>query len=276
MQKFALHVFTMHRARVPRLPSHSADGGLFPERRRSGGSPGLLLAEASRPCIALSPNQFLSSASPQFTSSSLLPCTTRFPKGFTNFTLVCCRCVANRFTHYQLCRAQPNGNGSGSRLPQNKSRCPERLVDKYNAKVFRVRFEKQEDIVRLQDGRRPGVRLLTTHVSSGAGKERRETNERKGALAPSDHTSVPTCTLPGKKRGKKKERRGTAKTAKTLEKETARRQESVSTVDLGADTLQIRSLIVPCETWQPHAAQIHMMPALRSGQSGFWQSILLG
>lgn len=28
---------------------------------------------------------------------------------------------------------------------------PARVVDKYNAKVFRVRFEKQEDVVRLQD-----------------------------------------------------------------------------------------------------------------------------
>ena len=26
-----------------------------------------------------------------------------------------------------------------------------RVVDKYNAKIFRVRFEKQEDVVRLQD-----------------------------------------------------------------------------------------------------------------------------
>ena len=26
-----------------------------------------------------------------------------------------------------------------------------RVVDKYNAKVFRVRFEKQEDVVRLQE-----------------------------------------------------------------------------------------------------------------------------
>ena len=28
-----------------------------------------------------------------------------------------------------------------------------RVVDKYNAKVFRVRFEKQEDVVRLQEPR---------------------------------------------------------------------------------------------------------------------------
>ena len=26
-----------------------------------------------------------------------------------------------------------------------------RVIDKYNAKVFRVRFEKKEDVVRLQD-----------------------------------------------------------------------------------------------------------------------------
>ena len=31
-----------------------------------------------------------------------------------------------------------------------------RVVDKYNAKVFRVRFEKQEDVVRLQESRRIG------------------------------------------------------------------------------------------------------------------------
>ena len=33
-----------------------------------------------------------------------------------------------------------------------QSPSPARVIDKYNAKVFRVRFEKHEDVVRLQDG----------------------------------------------------------------------------------------------------------------------------